>query len=132
MRRSMVFTNKSGFRLRGRRYRLVSGAEDGRPGCVLGWAETHDENAPKVVPAASGVMGVWRFARHLVGSLLMSTNVGAEAHALVENTLAEKGLESYRRLVHRFEPTSAQGCRLNLMSKVPKSPMGKVDNRSFE
>lgn len=38
----------------------------------------------------------------------MSTEVGTEAHPIIDNTPNENGLEAWRRLTHGFDPAPAQ------------------------
>lgn len=49
-------------------------------------------NSPTIVPESTLVVDAQRRTKHVYASLLMSTELGTEAHAIVDNTLGEKGL----------------------------------------
>lgn len=56
--------------------------------------------------AKARIVGAQKLSQHVHASLLMSTEVGMEAHSIMDNTPSENGLEAWRRLVHRFDPVT--------------------------
>lgn len=78
-------TNKTNFKQWGRRYKLVGGAKD-EVKVLAEWAETQEPNAPAVAPEASNIAGAVQLAQHIHASRFMSTEVGTEARAMVNNS----------------------------------------------
>lgn len=57
--------DKTNFKQRSRRYRLVAGAKDEKFKVHLEWAEAHENRAPTVTPEASNVTQGAKFVQHV-------------------------------------------------------------------
>lgn len=74
---------------RGRRYKLVAGAEGDRFNSLLVWAESWEPTAPTIVPEASRVTAhVWEPTHEHRG--------GVEAASIIDTTPGENGLALWR------------------------------------
>lgn len=60
----------------------------------------------------------------------MSIAASMEAHSSVDNTPCDNGIDAWKRLVHSFDPTSAQA-NLNLTIQIVKPPTRNIENAYF-
>lgn len=63
-------------------------------------------------------------------SICMPASAGTNAHSIVYSTPLDNGFDTWRRLVHRFDPPPAQA-NASLMNKILKPSRGTVDNITF-
>lgn len=91
------------------RYKLVAGAPCGR------FETPFPDGLQRTMPSHQAQ----KLSHHICANLLVSTEVGAKTHSIIDHTPWRNRLGAWRRLINRFGPAPAQS-GLNLMGRILK------------